>query len=130
MCLTVGSLFLTWERLSPGRQTPLPGALYTNLADLPSVVMVQGFHTSAHWPLTVGAICCGMTLLWTPEGKNRIPLGFVHGFGGLLCLLIALRWWMQSGFAFLPGILVALLGSLLLVFGAVDRFSVPSHSGE
>ena len=130
MCLAIGSLFLAWERHSMERQTPIPGALFTNVTGVPTVVTVQGFHTSAHWPLTLGAICCGITLLWGIESKNRLPLAFVHGIGSVLCLLIPLRWLVQSGFAFLPGVLVALIGSLLLAFGAVDRFSVPPHPEE
>jgi len=123
MLLVIGSLFLAWERQKAAQMVPLPGALYTDLSGMPKEVVVTGFQTAAHWPLTLGAILCGAALLWSPDEKTRLPLAFLQGVCGLLCFVIALRAFAQGGFAPLPGVIVALIGGGLLAFGAIDRFT-------
>src|SRR5262249_51709238 len=102
MTAAIGSLFLPWDRLPP--ETAAFPAYYKGSPFL------SGFQTTAHWPLTICAVVCGLALLWAPTANARLPLMFLQGLGGLLCLLIPLRQFVQSGFAPLPGVLVALIG--------------------
>ncbi|HLV80763.1 MAG TPA: hypothetical protein VKT32_10795, partial [Chthonomonadaceae bacterium] len=74
------------------------------------------FYPGVCWPLLLGAILCGASLLWPPQPKTRLPVSAVHGACALACLLIAL-----SRFALLPGPLMGLVGGALLTVGAIDR---------
>ena len=118
MVLAIGSLFLVWERVTPPKELAVLPPLYAN-------PVRTGFQTNAHWPLTVCACICGLMLLWTPGQKSRLPLLFMQSLCGLLCLMIPLNQFRESGFAPLPGVIVGLFGGALLLFGAMDRFTVP-----
>ena len=122
MVLTIGSLFLAWERISLTPEQRMLPTYYsaTNITN-------TGLQTAAHWPLTLCAIACGLSLLWTPAGNARLPLLFTQGLGGMFCLLIPLRQFVQSGYAPLPGVIVGMFGGSLLLFGAFDRATVPSQ---
>jgi hypothetical protein len=122
MVLAIGSLYLPWKPI------PLPAeyAAFPTLYKGPSVV--SGFQTYAHWPLTICAAGCGLSLLWRPTANTRLPLLFIQGLFGLICLLIPLSQWVQSNFAPLSGVLTAVGGGAILLFGAVDRYTGPSQT--
>ena len=110
MLLCIFSLFLAW---------PVP---YNGKLVAPAIV-INLTRTGAaieevRWPVTVGAILCGLLLAFTPSPSSRVPLAFVHALGGLLCFMIALL-----HFGMQPGPIVELLGGALLTFGAVDRIN-------
>lgn len=123
MLLTVFSLFLAWRREDLSmllRGVPLSGAVYTN------GLTHSGFaYAAIWWPLTIGATICGAALLWTPRRTTRLQIATVQGACGLACLMIAL-----THFALLPGVLTAIVGSVLLLFGAIDRYLAPGTEGE
>ena len=114
MALSVFSLFLTWRRphLPPNLVTPQATLMFE------SIPAENGFNLGLHWLLLAGAALSCAGLLFEINRKNRLPLVLLQGAGGLFCFLIGLRY-----LAPLPGVLLDLAGSALLVFGAVDRFS-------
>ncbi|HZT40800.1 MAG TPA: hypothetical protein VFA07_01355 [Chthonomonadaceae bacterium] len=117
MLLVVCSLFLAWgrENLTPElKRLGLSGAVFAGGL---SPTHSGFFYPSLCWPLLGGAILCGASLLWPPEGKTRVPVSAVHGACALACLLIAL-----IHFALLPGALLGVLGAALLTLGAIDRY--------
>ena len=115
MTMSIVSLFLPWDRITVPQQI----ALFPTLYNGPSVL--SGFQNAVHWPLSVCGILCGLTLVWSPIAKARLPLLFTQTLCGLVCLLIPLRQFVQSGYQPLSGVLVALVGGALLLFGALDR---------
>jgi hypothetical protein len=132
MTLSIASLFCVWQRIAvpAGSLTPLPGALYTQMAHLPAEIVKTGFGTPARWPLTVGATLCGALLLISPTARTRLPLASVQGASGLTCVLIALHWLSRADFAWRPGAWLAVLGGGLLLFGAVDRFQASAQTSD
>jgi hypothetical protein len=126
MILTVVSLFLVWESV---KISDLPGVPASLPAEFVSQITHEGRSLPAiFWPLLISATLSSMTLLWTPNAQTRLPFFVIQLALGLTCFVISL-----SHFAPLPGIFVALTGSALLLFGAVDRFmllSAPKHTDE
>ena len=120
MVLVVVSLFLAWTQEKPDIGGYQAFALHVEGAMVPH----SGFGTTLWVPLTVCAVLCASTLLWTVTPQNRLALSATAGAGGLACMVIAL-----SHFALLPGLLLGLTGSVLLLFGALDRYNLFS-AGE
>ena len=120
MGLVVGSLFLLWEQRL-GAVPPLlqAGALRVESLTVP----LNGFGAHVAAPLTICAVLCAATLLWEANDKNRLALGAVGMAGGLACVVIAL-----TRFALLPGVLIALAGGALLLWGAIQRITPPHNS--
>ncbi len=125
MLASVGSLYLAWERhtISQHERMPIPGAYYTNFEHQPGHYDVIGFHTSAHWPITIFAMGCASGLLFRVSAANRNVLSLVQGACSLMVFIVALHWFQLSGFALLPGVILALCAALVLVYATLDRFS-------
>jgi hypothetical protein len=124
MVLTVASLFLVWKSVNPGEllQQPLPAEFLSH-----NITNTGLSLPSIFWPLLLSATLSSATLLWTPTTQTRLPIFVVQLAFGLTCFIISL-----AHFALLPGIVVALAGSALLLFGAVDRYmqtAPPKHAG-
>lgn len=123
----VFSIYLVWERhVLPRNMIPLAGNMYlseaitrTGQALLPPVT---------RWLLLGCAVACTTLLLWIPTAKTRLALAVVNGACALACVLIALTWLMRSGLQ--PGIVMALVGGMLLTFGALDRLSALEPGGR
>ncbi|GEM_PF-1542594 len=118
MTLCVASLFLTWKR-QPVEQTLLhsmPAALVLNV---PSDFPVKGFDLPLHWPLTFCAVLCGVSLLILPKPHNRSRWAAFQITLAAVCLLLPL-----IRFALQPGVIAALLGGSLVLFGALERFGI------
>ena len=120
MLLAVFSLLLVWERIEL-RQVAPANALFANFKP----AIHTGFHTGARNPILLGAFGSGALLLFSVTPHSRLPLLFAQGLCGLLVFVVALRWLSQANFAFLPGVVLGLLGGILLAFGAVDRLAGP-----
>jgi hypothetical protein len=124
MVLTVASLFLVWKSVNP-RELPGLGPLPVEFVS--RNITNKGLSLPAiFWPLLLSATLSSATLLWTPNAQTRLPFFVVQLALGLTCFVIAL-----AHFAPLPGIFVALAGSALLLFGAVDRYmqaAPPKHA--
>ena len=118
MALSVFSLFLTWRVTGPR------GAGVSQDAIVKFELIENGFNLGLHWLLLAGAALSCAGLLFEPNRKNRLPLFLLQCAGGLLCFFIGLRY-----LAPLPGVLLDIVGAALLVFGAVDRFSVAQEPG-
>ncbi len=120
MVLVVSSLFFLWEK----RLSDVPPALQAGALRVESLtVPLDGFGARVAAPLTICAVLCASTLLWDATEKNRMALGAAGGAGGLACVVIAL-----TRFAPLPGILLALAGGALLLWGAIERASPPRNN--
>lgn len=118
MALCVASLYLVWKR-QPIDQIlihSMPAALVLNV---PPDFPVKGFDLPLHWPLTFCAVLCGVSLLVMPNPQHRTRWAVVHITAAVVCLLIPL-----IRFALQPGVLVALLGGSLALFGALERFGI------
>jgi cytochrome bd-type quinol oxidase subunit 2 len=118
MALCVASLFLTWKRepVDPLLLHSMPTALVLNpLSDTAKV----GFDLPLHWPLTFCSVLCGISLLFLPKPQTRSRWAAVQITAAVVCLLIPL-----IRFALQPGVLVALLGGSLELFGALERFGI------
>jgi hypothetical protein len=55
-----------------------------------------------------------------PNAKTRLALGVAQGACALACFILTLSWLVR--FSFQPGIVMALIGSALLIYGALERF--------
>jgi hypothetical protein len=131
MAAAIGSLYLAWERHDAAQQQmPIPGAIYTSTEHPPGAYYVVGLHTAAHWPVTIFALACALTLLFKASNANRSIVGLVHGAGRLLVFVIALHWFQLAGFVPLPGVVVALCASLLLVYSTIDSFGHAPQAGN
>jgi hypothetical protein len=132
MLAAIGSLYLAWERheIPQHERMPIPGAYYTNMAHLPGHYDVIGFHTTAHWPIALFALGCASSLLFRVSAANRSALSLVQGACSLLVFVIALHWFQMSGFAPLPGVLLALCAALMLVYATLDRFADNREEGK
>lgn len=119
MTVSICSLYLVWQTRTPPAMAlaQISGALYSN-----PTVSVTGFQTSVHWPLTVFALCSGITLLAPPGDRWRMQVGFVQAVSAMMVLLISLVWWVRADFAPLSGIVTSICGSLAIVYGAYDRY--------
>lgn len=115
MVLVVVSLFLAWTQEKPDIGGFQAFALHVEGA----MVRHSGFGTTIWIPLTVCAVLCASTLLWNVTPQNRLALSAVAGASGMACMVIAL-----SHFAMLPGLLLGLTGSALMLFGALDRYNL------
>ncbi len=125
MLAAIGSLYLAWERhdIQQHERMPIPGAYYTNIEHQPGHYDVIGFHTSAHWPMTIFALGCASALLFKVSTANRSALSLVQGACSLFVFVIALHWFQLSGFELLPGVLMALCAAFVLVYATLDRLS-------
>lgn len=101
---------------------PIPGAMYSSMSHVPGQLARTGFQTSAHWPLTAFALTCGASLLFRVTAANRSALGAVQGVCSLLVFAVALQWYRHAEFAPLPGVLLAVGASILMICGTLDRF--------
>ncbi len=129
--MAICSLYLTWERheLSRSDVAAIPSAMYTDVSQLHSQVSISGFHTQAHWPVTIFAIGCGVALLFKPDSGAKSAVAVTHFTFGLLTFILSVRWLTQSGFQAIAGpILCGIAGTMLLI-GAVERYSVIPRSG-
>jgi hypothetical protein len=125
MTLCVASLFLVWRRdpVDPVMLRSLPAALIVNP---PPDFPVRGFDLPLHWPLTVCAVFCGAGLLVQPRPWRRSRWAVSQITAAAICLFLPIL-----RFALQPGILVALLGGGLVVFGALERFGIgQTHSTQ
>ena len=115
MTLTVLSLFLTWQQLTPS----LPPSVTAIATFVAPTVLVSGFGL----PIFVRVMLIGFavlssaTLLASPSVKNQKALAAVQGICGLGCLMITLRY-----IAPLSGVGLGLFGSSLLIYAAVERY--------
>lgn len=118
MILVVASLFLVWKRINLDLQNQPVPALFVNWSKDHTGLSLPAIF----WPLLMGASLSSLVLLWTPNEQTRLPFFVMQLAFGLTCFVVSL-----THFAILPGVLVALVGSTLLLFGAVDRYmhSVP-----
>ena len=114
MILTVLSLFLVWKNES--LSIPLP-AIIVGKTTRTGLGLTEVF-----WPLLLGSSLSSSLLLWTPDEKTRLPLLVAQLAFGLTCFVVTL-----AHFAPLPGVLTALVGSALLLFGAVERYRTASR---
>ena len=113
MILVVCSLFLLWEK----HLADVPPIFQASALRVESLtVPYDGFKARVAVPLTVCAVLCAATLLWEVNENNRMALNAVGLAGGLACVVIAL-----ARFALLPGVLTALAGGALLLWGAIER---------
>lgn len=119
MLLAVSSLFLVWKQ--------------TNTADLnipiPSVVQFvttqRGIDLSVRFPLLLCATGACATLLTFQTAKNRLTLFVLQLTFSIAVCVMAL-----SYFAPRPGVITALVGGGLLIFGAIDRFNAGNNSAS
>ncbi len=118
MTLCVASLFLTWKR-EPVSQTLLHSMPATLIINPPSDFAVIGFGLPLRWPLTFCAVLCGASLLAVPKPSNRARWAAIHITSAALCLLIPV-----ARFALEAGVMVALVGGALALFGALERFGL------
>lgn len=117
MLLAVGSLFLVWKQ--------------TNAADLnvPIPAMIQlitaqrGLDLSVRFPLLLCAIGACTTLLALQTAKNRLTLLVLQLTFSIAVCVMAL-----SYLAPRPGVITALIGGGLLIFGAIDRYNAENNS--
>ena len=115
MVLTVFSLWLPWKVQNISNALAnRPGAIKIDTFDL----TVTGFGLGLHWPLLVCSALCSTALLWPVTARNRVLLIAIQASCAVVCFLIALRF-----IAPLSGVICGIVGSALLVFGAVDRYS-------
>lgn len=113
MVLVVASQFFVWERRSlPGDAMVAGLAFYRDRG--PLLVARNGFVIGVWQPLTLCATLAGLSLLFTCTPQRRAALQFVQGACGLACLVVPL-----TRFALHPGVLMALLGGILIVSGAL-----------
>jgi len=115
MVIVIFSLFLTWQEISLKEVTPL-ASMATYLSS--SSVTRSGFSLPVRFPLIIFAVLAGCTLLFISTPKNRVALFVFEVICGLGCLLISLRY-----IAPLPGVVLGVVGSALLLFAASDRFT-------
>lgn len=108
MILTVFSLFLVWK--NEAISVPLP-AMFAGRTQR------TGLGMPVFWPLLLGASLSSTLLLWTPNERTRLPLLVAHLAFSLTCFVVTM-----ANFALEPGVLMALVGSVLLIYGAVDRY--------
>ncbi|HZO90185.1 MAG TPA: hypothetical protein VFB38_17795 [Chthonomonadaceae bacterium] len=123
MLMVIFSLYLIWEYHAV-EAGPLPAVsgLFAELKPIPRTG--QALPKSIRWTLIGSALLCGALLLWPPNEKTRLPLAVLNGACGLACVIIPLSWLARFGLQ--PGIAVALLGGILLVFGALERLNALS----
>jgi hypothetical protein len=115
MTLVVGSLFLTWQHVTPPGAEILGGiALFRSRG--PLVAIRNGFAAGVWQPLTLCAVTAGATLLWRETPQTRNALMAVQAACALACVVIPL-----ARFEMRPGVLTALLGGALLMMGALGR---------
>jgi hypothetical protein len=120
MLLVVFSIYLVWERYAmPANVMPLAGSMYMSPQGITRTG--QALPPLTRWMLVGCAVACGALLLSTPTARTRLPLAVVQGACALTCVIVPLAW--LARFALQSGILVALIGGLLLTFGALDRLS-------
>ena len=117
MLLAVSSLFLVWKQ--------------TNAADLnipiPAVIQLvttqRGIDLSVRLPLLLCATGACATLLTLQTAQNRLTLlVFQLTFSIAVCVMAL------SYLAPRPGVIAALLGGGLLIFGAIDRYHAGNNS--
>ena len=118
MSLCVASLFLIWKR-QPVDQALLHSMPATLVLNVPRDLPVSGFELPLHWPLTFCALFCGVSLLILPKPRNRARWAAVHITAAAICLLLPLL-----RFALQAGVIVALLGGGLVLFGALERWGI------
>lgn len=118
MILCVASLFLTWKR-QPVEQTLLRSMPATLVSNVPPDLPVSGFDLPLHWPLTFCAVLCGLSLLIVPKPRNRSRWAAIQITAAAVCLLLPL-----IRFAPQAGVITALLGGSLELFGALERFGI------
>ena len=112
MILVVFSVFRVWKSI------PVP-ALPGSISGSTSIVKHgYGVLGSLFWVLLGCAIGAGTLLLWTPTQKSRQFLAATQGVLGLVCVAITLRY-----FAPQLGVVLALAGGGLLIYGAFERMS-------
>jgi hypothetical protein len=117
MILTVFSLFLVWKVEAPNIVLP---------AEFVGRMTRKGLSLPVFWPLLIGATGSAVMLLWSPNSAARMPVLILQIAFGLTCFVVTL-----ANFAAQPGVFVALAGSALLLFGAIDRYtqaSLPKHT--
>ena len=118
MVLCVASLFLVWKR-QPVDTSLLRTYPPTLIRNVPPDFPVTGFGLPLHWPLTLCAVLCGAGLLITPKPAHRSRWAAIQITSAAVCLLLpVLR------FAAQPGVITALLGGGLTLFGALERFGI------
>lgn len=118
MALCVASLFLVWKRqpVDQALLRSIPKALVLNP---PRDFPVDGFDLPLRGPLTFCAVFCGVSLLILPKPQTRSRWAAAQITAAAVCLLLPLL-----RFALQPGVLVALLGGSLVLFGALERFGI------
>lgn len=115
MLLAVSSLFLVWKQSSGGSlNIPLP-AMYTG-----EIIQTQrGIDLNVRFPLLLCATGACATLLVMPTAQNRLMLFVVQ----LICSIAVCVMALSYAAGMRPGIVVALLGGGMLIWGAIDRWN-------
>lgn len=118
MTLCVASLFLTWKRepVHPELLQSMPVALVRNV---PPPLPVTGFTLPLHWPFTLCAVFCGAGLLVQPKPRYQSHWVACQVLSAAICLLLPIL-----RFAVQPGVMVALAGGGLMLFGVLERFGI------
>ncbi len=118
MLLCVVSLFLVWK-YEPFSQETLHSMPGTLLVNAPAPIPITGFGLPLRWPLTLCAVLAGASLLFAPTPQNRVRMVAGQIVAAAVCVLIPL-----ARFGLRPGVLAALLGGALLLYGALERYGV------
>ena len=114
MLLAVSSLFLVWKQIDSGALgIPLPAVFSQRV-----FVTQRGIDMIVRWPLLLCATGACATLLTQSTAQNRLNLMIMQLTFSIAVCVMALTY-----FAPRPGIIVALLGGGLLIWGAVDRYN-------
>jgi hypothetical protein len=114
MILVVFSVFAVWQYV------PMPG-LPPGIGGIGAGAIIRhgtGVLGGKIWVLLGSAIAAATLLMWNPTERSRQPLALLQGLCGLVCVGIALRF-----FQLQVGVLVALAGGALLIYGAYDRMT-------
>ncbi len=117
MLLAVISLFLVWKQTNAGDlNIPIPAMIQL-------VTTQRGIDLSVRFPLLLCATGACATLLTLQTAQNRLTLLVLQLTFSIAVCVMAL-----SYLAPRPGVITALLGGGLLIFGAIDRWNAGNNS--
>ncbi len=119
MLFAVSSLFLVWKQVDSGSlNIPVPAVFSDKI-----FVTQRGIDMIVRWPLLLCATGACATLLTPSTAQNRLTLLIMQLTFSIAVCVMAL-----THFALRPGIVVALIGGVLLIWGAIDRYNAGNNS--
>lgn len=120
MLLAVISLFLVWKETNAADivNVPIPNVIQL-------VTTQRGLDLSVRWPLLLCATGACATLLMLQTAQNRLTLLVLQLTFSIAVCVMALTY-----FAPRPGVIMALIGGGLLIFGAIDRCNAGNNSSS